>query len=428
VSKSADPFFKHVVTLLVGNGIAQAIPILASLLLARVYAPADMGVYALYLLLPTNLSVLATGRYDLAIVLPKDDEDALNLLALSTSISLAFAALALVIVVAFRAWLSTWLHQPAAFELLLLVPASVFLTGWVQGAFAWLNRKQAYRFVSIAKVSQSTVSVFVTLGLGYLGFRLAGLVIGSLAGQVASAVATLVYFRMHRAATQFQAVGWSSIRRNARTYEAFPKVNSFHVLLDVLQTNILTIGIGRGFGQVALGYYSFTTKVLKTPLGLIGSAVGQVFYQRASETSHENGDLRALMRGVVRQLSVIGVPMCVVLVAFGPPLFGLAFGADWRTAGVYAQILAPWLALNFVASPISIVYVIMGRQKQALLFGVADCLAKSLCLALGMLMHSIQLTLICMSIAGAIQLTYGIYWSFKIATPRRPEPSASVQV
>ncbi len=426
MSKSDDPFLKHVVTLLVGNGIAQAIPILASLLLSRVYAPADMGTYALYMLLPTNFSVLATGRYDLAIVLPKDDEDALNLVALATLISLGFAALALIVVVMFRGWFSDWLHQPAAFALLLLVPPSVFLTGSVQSAFAWLNRKRAYHFLSIARISQSIVTVFTTVGLGYVGLRLAGLVIGSLAGQVVSAIAAVIYFHLNRTTMPWRSVGWIGIKRTARAYEDFPKVNSFHVLLDLVQNNVVTIGIGRDFGQVALGYYSFTTKVLKTPLGLIGSAVGQVFYQRASETANEGGDLRALMRGVVKQLSVIAVPMCVVLLAAGPPLFGLVFGASWRPAGTYAQILGPWLALNFVVSPIAVIYVIKGRQKMALLLGALDCLAKCIALGIGLLMHSVLAGLIGMSIAGVVVLTCGAYWCFHIAGgPQRSEPLAS---
>ncbi|HEX7477926.1 MAG TPA: oligosaccharide flippase family protein [Polyangiales bacterium] len=428
MSKSADPFFKHVVTLLIGNGVAQAVPILASLLLSRVYAPADMGVYALYMLLPTNLSVLATGRYDLAIVLPKEDEDALNLVALATLISLGFAALALLIVIAFRGWLSEWLHQPAAFGLLLLVPPSVFLTGAVQSAFAWLNRKKAYHFLSIGRIAQSIVTVFTTVSLGYVGLRLAGLVIGSLAGQVVSAIAAIVYFQLNRSETPWRSVGWTGIKRNARAYEDFPKVNSFHVLLDVVQNNVVTIGIGRGFGQVALGYYSFTTKVLKTPLGLIGSAVSQVFYQRASQTVHEGGDLRVLMRGVVKQLSVIAVPMCVVLLAAGPPLFALVFGANWRTAGTYAQILVPWLALNFIVSPISAIYLLMGKQKQALVLGAIDLTTKALTLGLGLLLHSVQASLLGMSIAGVLQLTYGIYWCFAIARPARPAPPVSAQV
>ena len=56
-----------------GAALAQLIPLAAMPLISRLYTPADFGVLASILAAATILSPLATGRYELAIVLPPED-------------------------------------------------------------------------------------------------------------------------------------------------------------------------------------------------------------------------------------------------------------------------------------------------------------------------------------------------------------------
>ncbi len=73
-----------------GTGIAQAIPIAIIPILTRMFSPEDFGLLALYAACVSILGVVATGRYEIAIMLPKDDEDARLLLQLSMLVALVF--------------------------------------------------------------------------------------------------------------------------------------------------------------------------------------------------------------------------------------------------------------------------------------------------------------------------------------------------
>ena len=88
--KPKSEFSRNVLTLMTGTTIAQAIPIAISPILTRIYTPEDFGMFALYMSVASILSVVATGRYELAIMLPKKDEDAVNIVALSIIISFSF--------------------------------------------------------------------------------------------------------------------------------------------------------------------------------------------------------------------------------------------------------------------------------------------------------------------------------------------------
>ena len=70
--ESQSEFSRNVLTLVTGTTLAQAIPVLISPILTRLYSPEDFGVYAIYFSVLMITSVVATGKYEMAIVLPKD--------------------------------------------------------------------------------------------------------------------------------------------------------------------------------------------------------------------------------------------------------------------------------------------------------------------------------------------------------------------
>lgn len=58
------------------------------------------------------------------------------------------------------------------------------------------------------------------------------------------------------------------------------------------------------------------------------------------------------------------IPLLVLLLA-GPLLFPFVFGASWYQAGVYAQILATLVFFRLIFTPISRIYSVFERQKEA---------------------------------------------------------------
>ena len=68
-----SPFVKNVISLMTGTTAAQAIPILISPILTRLYKPEEFGAFALYMAIASVLSVVVSGRYELAVILPEND-------------------------------------------------------------------------------------------------------------------------------------------------------------------------------------------------------------------------------------------------------------------------------------------------------------------------------------------------------------------
>lgn len=65
----------------------------------------------------------------------------------------------------------------------------------------------------------------------------------------------------------------------------------------------------------------------------------------------------------------MALPFLIAMV-WAPELFAIAFGERWRAAGEIAHVLAPWMASNFVTSPLSQLPRLLKRQGAAFAFGL----------------------------------------------------------
>ena len=122
-------FNKNVLTLMTGTTISQAIPIAISPILTRIYSPEDFGLLAIFLALSTIFGSIANGRYELAIMLPKKDEDAINVFALGLIICSIFSLILVVIILLFNNHFIKILGNEDFYLWLHFVPLSVFLFG-----------------------------------------------------------------------------------------------------------------------------------------------------------------------------------------------------------------------------------------------------------------------------------------------------------
>ena len=80
-------FLRNVVLLASGTAGAQVITIGTMPFLSRLYNPEAFGVLAVFAAVTSFFTVLSTFKYELAIVLPREDDDAANIFALTCLIT-----------------------------------------------------------------------------------------------------------------------------------------------------------------------------------------------------------------------------------------------------------------------------------------------------------------------------------------------------
>jgi O-antigen/teichoic acid export membrane protein len=380
--RAPGSFARSVLTLMTGTTLANVIPILAAPVLARLYSPADFGVFALYSATVALLAVAATARYELAVVLPAADEDALELLGLSLLLSLGAAALCALAVLVFGPTLLARLETPGLAGWLWLLPPGVLLVGMSQALGNWLNRRRAYPRIAASRVLQAAAAALLAIALARAGTGAGGLVLGSIAGQ-ASATALLALAAWQDIRGRGLRVTAAGMKRQAARYREFPRVNALHALLDNLNVTASVVLLTHYFGSVTVGHYAMVMRVLMAPVALVGSAISQVFYQRAADAHNRGESLSPLIRTVLARSAWIALPAALALLVAAPALFRLAFGPEWSAAGDYARLLSPYMLLHFLAAPLAFVPLVLGRQAQSLLVSTVGNLLSLGCIVAG---------------------------------------------
>ena len=355
-------YTRNVLTLVTGTAIAQAIPIAVSPLLARIFSPEEFGVFALYLSITSVFAAVSTGRYEFAITLPVDDKEAVQLLWLSLLLTFFTSIITLIIIWIYIDEIVSLLGNPDIRPWLYVVPVTVFFSGSYRSYYYWFNRQKQFGDLSASRVSQTLSTSVVNLGLGTASSGGAlGLVIGNVVGQFLSATYFSWRFFREPPLGNLKPVK-SEMDLLVSRYRDFPKYDVPAAFFNISSNQAAYLLFNSFFSSAVSGYYYFGQKILNTPIMLIGNAIQDVFKMEVIEVHNSNGDTRATYTRTFRKLFVLAILPTTIMFFCVVEAFAFVFSEEWRTAGVYIQILIPAFFLRFICVPLS--YMIYVAEKQ----------------------------------------------------------------
>ncbi|MDW7731263.1 MAG: oligosaccharide flippase family protein [Methanolobus sp.] len=403
--KKDKSFASDVLTLVGGTTFAQILTLLAAPILTRLYGPEDFGVWALFISITGIIGVIACLRYELSIMLPDSDEDAINLLALSLAIVLLMSIITIPLIYIFKDSLVLALNSPQLGDYMWLIPPFILITGVFLALNYWNSRTKNFKRLSFARVSSSLSSTGTQIGVGIGGYTTAiGLIAGSFVGNF---ISTIVLggqiwkddgkqFRTH--------IHPKKMIAGLKRHRKFPLIDSWSALLNSISWQLPAFLLAFFFSPAIVGFYSLGFRLLQMPMNFVGKSLSQVFFQRASIAKSEN-KLSSLVENVFRILVVVGMFPILTVTIVGSDIFSVVFGQDWTEAGVYAQILSIWAFLWFISSPLSSIYVVLEEQKFGLKFNIFNFATRVLSLAIGGYLGNARLALILFAASGI--LVYG---------------------
>jgi O-antigen/teichoic acid export membrane protein len=411
-------YIRNTLTLVSGNTIAQIIPLLAEPFLTRLFPPEDFGLLALFISISSLFAVVATGRYELAIMLPSKEKDAINLVGLSFIVTIITTIFSLLVIWVFNNLICQLLNSSNISDYLYLIPLVVLFSGLTQTLNYWFSRKKNFRKVSIARVVQSATSSGTGVGTGFMKMGAFGLISAQVLGSVSSAFYFLIRFFI-KDRDKLSSISKGCMKSMASKYTEFPRVNALYIFTDTAQYSGISFLIAYFFDNILLGFYSRTFRILTVPLSFIGSAISHVYYQKASVIYREGGNLRKFSLQTLLGTSIIGLPIFVIIILWGPEIFAFVLGQPWRPAGVYAQILSPWIFMKFISQPISQIPMIVDRQKVMFLFSLIGIILIFGSLAYGGLVEdNLKIGFYLISITQIIYLSALIFWLLRISAIR----------
>ena len=340
----------------------------------------------------------------MAVVLPKEDREAVNILFLSLLITFAISILLLICVILFNKEISLLLGNDSISVWLYFIPASVMLTGLYQTFNYWCNRKKRFKNISASRVSDSFSKSSANLIFGYLRITPGGLIIGRLIGQLFSTSALLIH-NLKEIISLRHFYSKQIIKLQAKKHKDFPFYSLPTALLDVISIQIPIVIIVHLFSNYYVGLYSFAFRMLSIPISLIGVSVGQVFYQKFTELYNSNGDLKKLILKTWSSLFLIGVIPMIAMVLWGSEVFSFVFGNEWIDSGKMASFLSIILFFIFVSSPTSSAFIVLRLQRIGLIFGALLVILRPLAFYIGFVNQDFYLALTVLVIIEVIHIS-----------------------
>lgn len=364
---------RSTLTLLAGGALAQALPLLLGPWLTRLYSPVEFGQFSMVWTMAANLAVIGCARYEFALPLERDEGEAAVLMALCLRVLAGVVGVAVVVAVVWMLWKDLSL---AAF-----LPLAVLAGASSQWLTLWATRAQRFHLLALSRVLQWGGGALLQLLLGLARMGAAGLLLGPLLAGLATSVL------LARPAPEG---GWrrllgrvDGLREMALRHRAFPLLNTPHAFAGALQDSLAMILLVAWSGDAAAGFWALALRYLKAPASLVGGALSQTLYPRLVQAGEGAAGVH-LIRQAMAVLAALALPLMAVLMLWGPWLFTTVFGERWREAGELARALAPYIALHFVAAPLSVATMAWQAQAWALKLALVGQLMFVAGLALGL--------------------------------------------
>lgn len=377
-----------------GKGSAAAIALLATPVIARLFSPADFGVAAAFASMVGIICNVVSLRYESALVLPKDDAEAITIMALTYRIIVLACLLLLVFISLYSVSGLEWPLFALLGGWLWLLPAVVLLDGAMQVQENFLSRTRSFRAIATSLVIGTSVSSAARIGFGLtLGSSIFGLIVGNAIGLTGRfTVQTLANVEAMK--MMFRRYELRTLKSIARQYSDFPKLSAPASLIFALGQNLPVLLFGLMFSPAVAGFYAMAHRLSQTPIRIVTMSTRRVFMQKIASVNNSGKSLRKGLLLTCGTLALLGALPFTLLWFYGQPLVTILLSERWFEAGRYLEIMAPWLFSLLVATPVPAVFVVLRRQNYWLWVQIAITILRLAALGLAVLFSAtVEVTL-----------------------------------
>jgi len=406
-------FLSNVLTLFSATVLGQIIGIIVSPVLSRLYSPADFGVFQLFFSISGLIAVVACFSYQSAINLTKKDEDAANIVVLCLCLILATSVFSTLFFSVFSENIEQFLNAPGLSVYLFLIPVAIIANSVAYVLGSWLSRRQQFGIIAKGNLYSSITGKSSSIGLGILSPSPFGLIFGTIIND-----ATIVLVSLRKTWEDFpifRRVSFKKIGELTKRYKKFPQYGAISSLTSHGASQAIPFMLAFSFSTVIVGYYAMAFVIIKLPSKLMGNSLSTIFYQKACDEKNRTGSISRIVASVHRRLISMGMFICLILMIIGPELFAFVLGTQWSTAGVYAQILAPWIFVVFISTPLSSIFAVFEKQGASLGFNVMLLITRIVVIAIGGFFGDPVLAMILLSITGVLFWTWMNMYLMKTA-------------
>jgi teichuronic acid exporter len=308
----------------------QAITWASTILVVRLLAPRDYGVFGMAVVFLSALQPLCDWGIAAAIVRDRT----LTRLQISqlNGVALLLGILGCLITAAGAYPIADFFHEPELKRATPVIGLTFVLSAVRSVPSALLVREMRFRGLAVIETSEALCMSIITLAVAAVGHGYWALVFGQLGGRAVAAM-TAVLLRPVRISLPMSATAIG----NSLRFGAWVTASS---LAWYVYSNADRAIVGRVIGEAALGAYAIGMTLAVMPVEKIGQ-----LYQRVAEAviARIQGDRNSVTRyllGITESVAAIAFPMSIGLALVADQFVDVILGEQWQPAIVPLRLLA----------------------------------------------------------------------------------------
>ncbi len=339
--------------------IGELLRFVRSVVLARLLAPEDFGLFGMALTIVAALNALTTIGLDRTIVANKFDTNNELKAHLDTVWSAELLrSLVIALLVSASAFPMSRFYGQA--QLNVIIPI-LGLTSLVQGfqniGLTILRKEISFARIFWYELATNVAGIALTVALAVVMRNVWALVIGLL---LTAALGTVLSYTFHsyRPRLAFDKIAL----RRALNLGKFALVIAVASYVTTMADNIM---VGRLLGTSALGNYSLAYNIASAPISVLVFALGTVLFPAYAEITAQRP--KRLEQAFTKVFSISSMIMLTIMVPFfllSGEIVQLLFGSRWTSAGIVLRVLALIIPLRALTLIIATVFFALNRPKQ----------------------------------------------------------------
>lgn len=407
-----NSFRYNTLTIFSGSTISQAIYLLTYPILTRIYLPSDFGLYAIFLTFLSILTIVATGQYEFALLLPKTKKEANSLatgsIILSIILSCSFTLILFVLSPLLQKY-NIFHHQ----NLILIIGISILINSLYQIELYTLLRSGRFNKMAISLIINIFFTTLFQIYFSTTIIKPIGLIIGYMTG---TTLVTFYLYIQNKKDLYLQNSKYTihNIKEELKRYKKFPIYNLPANLFNSASLQIPNILLNI-FGQNIIGHFSLSQRILTAPASLLSAPVSYAFKEKTSSNYRKNISCQGIFIKTLKTLLIIGIIPFFLIYIFSPQFIPLIFGPKWESTALYIRPLVLMYFFQFIINPLTYMITVTEKQHINLLARISLFLLTILSISLGIYLKSPLTSIRLYSISYSIVLIILLIISYKLS-------------
>jgi O-antigen/teichoic acid export membrane protein len=372
-------FIKEIIVMVGGTAAVQIINIIATPIITRIYGPEIFGVQGIYLSVFGIFLVIVGLGYQFAIALPKKNITAKALTIICLIIGIITSTITAVLININGEKILK------LFAITEIIPyrndiAPTMVVGLIGVLLTqWLIRKNAFREMAVGGIASAVIIISTRLILAEYEISAKTLIWTSV---ITAPLSALIAYALIKRGNDKSRKKSSHFRINllkivAIRYRDFPCYRLPHEIINGLSHGIPFLLIAKYSDANNVGLYMMALAILGLPSNMISTAISTVYFNRVNKIINDKEEPKYLIIKMTIGMAYFSIIPFLIVIFYGPVLFEYLLGDKWKSAGIYAQIMTPYIFMQFINKPAVAAISSLKMQDNLLIYEIISTTLKT---------------------------------------------------